>query len=112
MRAKSYDPMEEPPLTRVLSVAGILGGALWIGLAFIPPEWGPPGSQAYVGYELWNRLWTPALLGMFLGFLGFTIRSRPAFSPRAVTGLVVLTAGLALMVAGNIAEFWIFSDLP
>jgi hypothetical protein len=59
---------------------GILGGLLWVGLALFPPEWGPPGTVGYAHYELWNRLWTPALLGMLIGFIGFFRMVRPSLT--------------------------------
>ena len=99
-------------MKRALPFAGILGGATWMALAFFPPDWGPPGSQEYVGYQLWNRLWTPALVCMFLGFLGFLLskRSTPAASNKGL--LALLLGGLSLMILGNVAEFWVFTDVP
>lgn len=46
------------PAVRVwLGRAGFSGGVLWTALAFLPPA----------GEVVRNRLWTPALLGIWLG---------------------------------------------
>jgi hypothetical protein len=93
---------------RLLSLAGIAGGVYWLLLIGVfSPEWGPPGSARYLDYEAFNRAWPPALLLMLAGWVGFQRRfglSR--------TGLWLNVLGYALMVAGNVAEFWIFSDDP
>ncbi len=94
---------------RMLSLAGILGGLFWITLHLFPPDWGPPGTRAYEGYQLWNRLWTPALLLMALGFLGLFLSLRASLTRWAYSGLAATLIGFALMMMGNFAEFWIFT---
>jgi len=91
------------------ALAGLFGGIAWILIGLFPPDWGPPGTRAYAGYQLWNRLWTPALLLMALGFAGLFIALRPWLTRWARNGLVVALIGWALMAAGNFAEFWIFT---
>ncbi len=99
-------------MSRILALAGILGGGVWIGLAFFASGWGPPGTTDYARYELWNRLRTPALLGMAFGFSGFSLALRPALSRTAKGGFACFVIGFALMIIGNIAEFWIFTTVP
>ncbi len=96
-------------MNRLLALAGVLGGLFWIAIGLFPPDWGPPGTRAYEGYQLWNRLWTPTLLLMALGFAGLFLALRPSLTRWARGGLVAALIGLALMAAGNFAEFWIFT---
>lgn len=90
--------------TRWRAAAGLLGGLLWLALALIPPV----GARATQAYEVfWNRLWTPALLGLLAGWRG------PALARGAArTAWAVGRAGLGLMAAGNFSEYWLLSDLP
>lgn len=97
---------------RWLAVAGVVGGSIWIGLRFFSPEWGPPGTAAYAGYELWNHIWAPAIVLMAAGFLGVRRSLAPAHRRAARTGLSILIAGLVVMAIGNIAEFWVFTNVP
>lgn len=91
------------------ALAGIIGGVFWIGLAFFPPV----GTQQTREYEvLWNRLWTPALVCMLLGFIGMFRVLRAALSQPGRFAVVALLAGLVLMIVGNFTEYWILSDLP
>lgn len=99
-------------MTPILALIGILGGLIWLGRVLVRPDWGPPGTAQYASYELWNRLWTPALLGMEAGFSALFLRLRPALSRRARGSFLGLLGGAALMVLGNVGEFWIFTDQP
>lgn len=99
-------------MIRALAIAGIVGGVIWICLPFFSPEWGPPGSQDYLGYELWNRIWTPALVGMMLGFLDFYRVIRVDLPSVARVAWIILLVGFGMMVAGNVAEFWVFTAVP
>jgi hypothetical protein len=94
---------------RLLLVLGILGGATWIAYAFVPAECAPPSVETEI---YCNRLWTPALAAMAVGFLGLrrwlsTLRRRGI--DRTMTMAVV---GAALMAAGNAAEYWVFFGWP
>jgi len=97
---------------RWLDLAGVVGGSIWIGLRFFSPEWGPPGTAAYAGYELWNHVWAPALVLMAAGFLGGRRSDALAHRRAARAGLSILITGLVVMAIGNIAEFWVFTDVP
>jgi len=96
-------------MNRIFATAGLLGGIAWILIGLFPPDWGPPGTRAYEGYQLWNRLWTPALLLMALGFAGLSLALRSSLTRWSRGGLVVMLIGWALMALGNFAEFWIFT---
>lgn len=91
------------------AAAGLLGGLLWIALALVPPV----GTRATQEYEvLWNRLWTPALLGMLAGWGGPGPRRPALVTGAARAAKAALLAGLGLMLAGNFVEYWLLSDLP
>jgi len=101
--------LNEMTTQRWLALAGIIGGFFWITLGLFPPDWGPPGTRAYEGYQQWNRLWTAALLLMALGFAGLFRALRPVLTGWARVGLVAALIGFAPMMFGNFAEFWIFT---
>jgi hypothetical protein len=93
---------------RLLSLAGIAGGVYWLLLiAVFSPDWGPPGSARYLDYEAFNRAWPPGLLLMLAGWIGLQRRFGLSRAGLWLNGL-----GFGLMVAGNVAEFWLFSDQP
>jgi vacuolar-type H+-ATPase subunit I/STV1 len=82
-----------------LGLAGLAGGALWTALAFFPPE----------DEVVRNRLWTPALFGMWLGVLGVFLAWRPVVSRVGVLALKAVVVGLGLMTLGNLVEYWFLS---
>ena len=98
-------------MRRWLGVLSLLGGitAVPLMIAFMVTGYGEPGTAAYKTYELLNRLMAVSLLLMAAGWLGARL-AWPA-------GIACWAASLALIgslivVAGNAAEFWLFSDLP
>ena len=93
-------------MRRILAVAGLLGGLFWIALVFFPP------AETRECEVFMNRLWTPALLGMLLGIVGLFLTMRPSLTRTAKGGFIAWLAGFALMIIGNFAEYWLFSDLP
>jgi hypothetical protein len=96
-------------MSRLFASAGLLGGLLWIGLAFFPPV----GLNATRANEIaWNRLWTPALLGLLLGFVGLFRIWLPVRPRLLAAASVALQAGLALMLLGSFTEYWLLSRLP
>lgn len=96
---------------RLFNLVGILSGLLWIWLNLNPAEFGYPGSYSYQGYELWNRLWPLALIGMGFGFhYFFKTIGLPAKKQAGIR--LAFDAGFTMMVIGNVSEFWFFSDLP
>ena len=95
---------------RFLGLLGLLGAVAWLAInTVLSPEWGPPGSSRYLGYETVNRLWGPCFAAMLAGFWAcFARYPLPRRLGRAARGLVY--GGLAAMVGGNVAEFWFFTD--
>jgi hypothetical protein len=98
---------------QVLGLLGVLGSLLWLSLnTVLSPDWGPPGSTNYLGYETVNRLWAPAFALMLCGFVGLYQRYPLRRTRLGRVGFRLAVTGLVLMLAGNIAEFWLFSAQP
>lgn len=94
---------------RLLLALGILGGATWIAFAFVPSECAPVTSRSEV---YCNRLWTPALFAMTVGFLGLWRWGVARGWRGAGLGLLIVVAGGALMTFGNFLEYWLFFSWP
>lgn len=89
-------------------VLGILGGLLWLGLPFWPPDCVPVVASSEV---LCNRLWTPALGAMLIGAIVLQRRQgRQTREP--LKGLRLLVIAFALMAFGNGLEYWVAFELP
>jgi hypothetical protein len=96
---------------QILGGLGILGSLFWLSLnTILAPDWGPPGSTRYLGYETANRLWALAFAGMLCAFIGLRSRHSLAQSRLGRAALRFAFIGLLVMIAGNIAEFWLFSQ--
>jgi hypothetical protein len=94
--------------SRWLGAAAILGGLSWFVVDFLRrQQWGVPGMAGYETYEFANRLMPIPLLLMIAGLLGFYRWQR---SGRR--GFYLGWIGLGLMIAGNVAEFWFFTNQP
>jgi len=65
---------------------------------------GYPGSEAYLAYERANRLASVPLLVHLAGWT-LLVRDRGLRSVAAIGAL-----GSLMMLAGNVGEFWIFSE--
>jgi hypothetical protein len=98
-------------LTRWLGVMSLAGSlsAVPLMLAFALTGWGAPGTAAYRAYELLNRLMAFTLLLMAAGWLGLVLRIPGGYG-RWGAWLALFAA--LVMVAGNAAEFYLFTDQP
>ena len=96
-------------MQRIALLLGLLGGAAWIGLAFAPPECVPVTGASEV---FCNRLWTPGLALMTVGFLGLRRWAVPAGRPGVARGLLAVAIGYGVMAMGNGLEYWVFSTWP
>lgn len=93
--------------TQALGFLGILGSLGWLSLnTVLSPDWGPPGSPNYLGYETTNRLWAPAFALVLCGYLGLAGRYPLRHTRAGRVGFRLVVGGLLAMMAGNIAEFW------
>ena len=98
-------------MNRIFATAGLLGGLFWVILTTLfASDWGAPGTLQYIAYQNYNRLWSPTLLLMLLGFVGLYRRYPFRAGGLGQIGLGLIVLGFVLMMAGNIAEFWIFTD--
>ncbi len=89
----------------------MLGGVLWALWAGVEQSvgWGQPGSAAYERYELINRLLSLTILLVVVGLFGLHAVLRRSYGWLGTMGFVTLLVGFALMVAGSVGEFWVFS---
>jgi len=93
---------------RTLSVLAVLTGALWtLGVTLVATQAGTDPVGA--GYDAANRALTVPLL--LLVCYAALLRSSPPGGSRK--GSAVLVVGSALLLAGNVLEFWLvlLSDL-
>jgi hypothetical protein len=86
-----------------------VSGILWVGLSFYPAECAPPTE---VTEDFCNRLIAPPLLGMLAGFAALFADLRTSLTRTGAAGLLTLLAGMILMIAGNVVEYWFLTDLP
>ena len=100
------------PRYAVPGVLGIVGGVAWIAIASFMPAWGSPGTAQYERYESAAQLWVFTFALMACGFLGLTARYRFGATLLGKAGATIVVIGFVAMMAGNFAEFRIFSDLP
>ena len=89
-------------LIRLSGLAAILGGVLWIAVRVLVLLEPPPFS-----YDAYNRMFVAPLLLLLVGLLGLSARSAGGRGRLARTGIVAALAGCALLIAGNVAEFWL-----
>jgi hypothetical protein len=88
----------------ILAIGGFMA-SLWYFFGYLGSVgWGPPGTDAYVRYELANRFVSVPLLVHATGW-ALLIRDR-GWRRVAAIGAV----GALMMLAGNVGEFWVFSE--
>ena len=82
----------------------VLGGVLWalwyLGASFVEGD----------GYQAYNRLMPVVLVLLAVGLFAFHTAQEGSQGLVGTAGLVVALAGLAVMIGGNVAEFWAFSE--
>jgi hypothetical protein len=88
----------------VLAVGGFAASVWYFSGPLGSVGWGPPGTEAYVAYERANRLASVPLLIHLAGW-ALLVRDR-GWRRVAAIGAV----GSLMMLAGNVGEFWIFSE--
>ncbi len=96
--------MASAGLIRWGGLVAVLGGALWalwyLGASLVGDE----------GYQAYNRLMPVVLVLLAVGLLAFHTAQKGSHGLVGRAGLVVALAGLTVMIAGNVAEFWAFSE--
>lgn len=84
----------------------MLGGALWAGLELLTvAAWNQPVFG--FTYEDYNRIKSLPLLLLLVGLMGFYARQQRRSGKLGLVGFLLGTVGLALMMVGNVVEFWI-----
>ena len=68
-----------------------------------------PGTSAYVSYETRSRLIPIPLLA--IGVVAAYIHLHTTIGRLGHIALFISLSGVALMIIGNVAEFWFFTDL-
>ena len=107
--------MASAKLIRWSGLAAMLGGLLWMVLGFLQ---GMAESTKVLGLTegAYSRMNTASLLLLAAGLAGLYARQAGRFGRLGVAGFVLAFIGLALMVLGNVIEWWIsdliFADVP
>lgn len=103
-------------LIRWSGPAAIVGSVLWVLWAGGQLQgfggWDEPGSAAYDRYEFFNRLLPLTLLPVVVGFIGLHAAQRRSRGRLGTAGFVMVLVGVMMIIAGSVAEFWVFSDQP
>ena len=97
----------ETSLSRLGGVLAVGGFAATVWYFFGPlgsAGWGPPGTDAYLAYERANRL---ASLPLLIHLAGWTLLVRDRVWRRVAS---IGAIGSLMMLAGNVGEFWVFSE--
>ena len=101
---------------RWYGLAAILGSVLWVLWAAGQLQGfgggGGPGSASYERYEFFNRLFPLPLAPVVVGFAGLHAVQRGSYDRLRTVGFAIVLVGFALVIAGSVAEFWLFSDQP
>ncbi len=96
--------MASSRLIRWGGLAAVLGGALWalwyVGASLVGDE----------GYQAYNQVMPVVLVLLAVGLLAFHTAQEGSQGPVGTAGLVVALLGLAVMIGGNVAEFWALSE--
>lgn len=85
----------------VLAASAVLGGALWAALAVV--AW--LETAGTISYDAFNRLLVFPLLAMAVGLVA-VYRAIAPRSALARSGFATLLLAFALLITGNVAEFW------
>ena len=75
-------------------------------------EWGAPGTEAYFIYEARNRLIPFLLILIALGIVAAYLTLRSNLGRLGHLSFIISVSGAALMMVGNVSEFWFFSSQP
>ncbi len=75
-------------------------------------QWGAPGTDAYRLYEARNRLIPVPLMLVAVGVVAAYLPLRAGLGWLGHISFLVGLLGTALMLGGNVAEFWLFSHQP
>ncbi len=93
--------------------AGLVGfGCIALFLLMSSSEWGEPGTDAYFIYESRNRIIPFLLILIALGIVAAYLALRSNLGRLGDLSFILSVSGAALMLVGNVSEFWFFSSQP
>ena len=93
--------------------AGLVGfGCIALFLLMSSSEWGAPGTDVYFIYEARNRLIPFSLILIALGIVATYLVLRSNLVRLGHLSFIISVSGVALMLVGNVSEFWFFSSQP
>ncbi len=94
--------------------AAVLGGVLWTVLVPLitltyPGRvgWGRTDTVLGLAWEDYNRMLPVVLLLLLVGMAGLRVRYAPRSGRLGKGGFALALVGLALMLVGNVVEFWV-----
>ena len=99
---------------RALALVGIVASLLVAVLTVVlSSEWGAPGTVAYERYELANRAMGLLLVGLIPAPVALRLAIPVGPDTRMLRAvLAAIAVALVVLVIGNAAEFWLFTDAP
>ena len=95
----------------------IVGSAIWL-VSWICNGQTEDGAVAFLGLSEWGwrRLLDPATLLLMTGLLGFHVGRRQRYGKLGLVAFATTEFGLAVVLIGNVIEFWIggllYMDVP
>ena len=92
----------------VVAVGGV--GLVVMFMAAGSSEWGPPGTEAYDSYQMMNRLVAVPAALLVVGVLAIGFQGRKSLGVLGWVSWLLGLAGSLLVLAGNVAEFWMFTS--
>ena len=105
--------MKTKNTVRWMGIVGLMGGVTIIIVTFLMGDtFGYPGSAAYQRYQTFNRVIGFALVCASFAFVGLYWSQRGVLPRLGKVAFILTVIGLAGLALGNIAEFWVYSDLP
>ena len=73
-------------------------------------DWGPPGTETYQSYQMMNRLVTVPAVLLVVGVFATGFQGRGSLGVLGWISWLLGLAGSLLVLAGNVAEFWLFTS--
>ena len=92
----------------VVAVGGV--GLVVMFMAAGSSDWGPPGTETYESYQMMNRLVAVPAVLLVLGVLAAGFQGRGSLGVLGWVSWLLGLTGSLLVLAGNVAEFWLFTS--
>ncbi len=92
----------------IVGIGGV--GLVVMFMAAGSSDWGPPGTEAYESYQMMNRLVTVPAVLLVVGVFATGFQGRGSLGVLGWISWLLGLAGSLLVLAGNVAEFWLFTS--